>query len=146
MWPMKYKGKLISTSSLCLQRGLGKLELLHDSIRAWPQVHAYPLIPMVLYKLLLLRLLFLLGIEFVEMYVFPISQAGRVELDFLLLPFSFSHTRNYTPGMDYFTATEHIPDLYDSLTFYDNHTDKEDICLDKATRGIQLRLYNGNKF
>lgn len=80
------------------------------------------------------------------MYVFPISQAGRAELHFLLLPFSFSHTRNYTPGMDYFAVTKHIPDLYDSLTFYDNHTDKEDICLDEATRGIQLRLYNGTKF
>ena len=35
--------------------------------------------------------------------------------------------------MNYFIVTKHITEIIWQFNHYDNHTDKEDICLDKLT-------------
>lgn len=65
------------------------------------------------------------GTEFRDACLLYVKQAEC--LDFLST--ILFHTRNYSPGMDYFTVTKHITEIIWQFNLYDNHTDKEDICL-----------------
>ena len=47
--------------------------------------------------------------------------------------------------MDYFKVTKHITELIWQFNLYDNHTDKEDICLDKLAQRYPAQLIQWNQ-